>query len=147
MEMWIIYCIVLYFALYCIVLYCIVLYCTVLYCTVLYCIVLYCIVLCCIVWYPAKLECEQSHYAIAERDSDNRSDWAVERTKVYQSNQSFYLFISFSLAGSKVLKDLKLNDTGSLLQRKIEASITKWPSLKGSQKLESQVRMAFLLHN
>ena len=50
---------------------------------------LHCIVLYCIVLYPAKLECEQSHYAIAERDSDNRSDWAVERTKVYQSNQSF----------------------------------------------------------
>ena len=59
------------------------------FCIALHCIALPCIVLYCIVLYPAKLEREQSHYAIAERDSDNRSDWAVEIIKVYQSNQSF----------------------------------------------------------
>jgi len=61
------YCIVLYFVLYCIV-YCILLYCIALYCIILtlYCIMLYCIVfivLCCIVlYYCFQYYCIVLHY-------------------------------------------------------------------------------------
>ena len=51
------YCIVLYFVLYCILLYHIILYCIVLYFTVLWCIVLYCIVLYCITLFRTVLYC------------------------------------------------------------------------------------------